>query len=704
MRIDPIKTFPASGSEMDVRSTATEGRVENLSRRAEDDPMRLYSDVIHELRNYFLKRGATYIDSQFDMLCAAVEAVLSGERGTVTAVPLAPGVGKSTMIRALLKVVSPVFTDMETPLASRLGGIIVVVEKSAEGHELEALCNNAAEQQVAMLVESANDFTLSKGNCPNGTAFCYEDCLRRSCPDYDTCPLMQATSKLHETPILIMLHARYQRYMEEIEQLASWEQGSTHYTRSLLLIDELPDLFDPGKVDLSTIYAAAMEIDALKPSYQYIQRKQKHTIQWSFSYNVLLPFQRLITDSSTKRSGYQLFSHTDMKAAGFSQEKLQELKDALSAYHESTQAEHIIDLLLNSNFCYLVVASTVSLSIPRLKQIYGTDCPSTFIFSGTASLSPEVSLNRYIQMISCDMKESFARLIIHAQRGDDVSASVTGLEKQGQLEAAALWVSSIVENTKDRHEKFLVVTFKRYADKLWHLLSHYKPHLIPYMDAAGNPQEKLPYFGGVNGSNDYQRATCVICVGINRYESAEYINRTLALDADGSVTASIHEILQADENARLNQLGQVMEIQDLTLARDTVQLVYRSALRRHGESKPVELWLLHPPAGMLVHLKDYFGDCVIVEEPELPEACRLVAAKSKKYNGNSTHYAKLLSWMEKWDGSPVTPKEIREKTGLTQPQFKEAKRHPTVQKAFQSITAHGSGSNTMYTRSHIQNT
>ena len=114
MRIDPIKTFPASGSEMDVRSTATEGRVENLSRRAEDDPMRLYSDVIHELRNYFLKRGATYIDSQFDMLCAAVEAVLSGERGTVTAVPLAPGVGKSTMIRALLKVVSVAFLPGET--------------------------------------------------------------------------------------------------------------------------------------------------------------------------------------------------------------------------------------------------------------------------------------------------------------------------------------------------------------------------------------------------------------------------------------------------------------------------------------------------------------------------------------------------------------------------------------------------------------
>ena len=66
----------------------------------------------------------------------------------------------------------------------------MVVQKSSEGHELEELCNGVSGEKVALLLESANDFNLSQGRCPNGTASTFSECKKRTCPDYDTCELM----------------------------------------------------------------------------------------------------------------------------------------------------------------------------------------------------------------------------------------------------------------------------------------------------------------------------------------------------------------------------------------------------------------------------------------------------------------------------------------------------------------------------------
>lgn len=40
----------------------------------------------------------------------------------------------------------------------------------------------------------------------------------------------------------------------------------------------------------------------------------------------------------------------------------------------------------------------------------------------------------------------------------------------------------------------------------------------------------------MNGSNLYRESTCVICLGLNRFEPREYISRTLALDFDDYIT------------------------------------------------------------------------------------------------------------------------------------------------------------------------
>lgn len=61
----------------------------------------------------------------------------------------------------------------------------------------------------------------------------------------------------------------------------------------------------------------------------------------------------------------------------------------------------------------------------------------------------------------------------------------------------------------------------------------------------------------------------------------------------------------------MDQLPSVMHIQNMTLARDLVQLVFRSALRSHGESTPIELWLFQPPSEATAMMQAYFKDAII---------------------------------------------------------------------------------------------
>ena len=134
-------TAPAASADRAVR-------VEDFTQlcpRAVDDPQRLHGRVMESLDHYFLTRGSTYLSGQREALSAIVKTVLDDSHQGVFAVPLVPGGGKSTLLRALLTVFAEVFRDASDPVAQRLGGVIVVVEKTAEGDELEQLCNNGLE-------------------------------------------------------------------------------------------------------------------------------------------------------------------------------------------------------------------------------------------------------------------------------------------------------------------------------------------------------------------------------------------------------------------------------------------------------------------------------------------------------------------------------------------------------------------------------
>ena len=91
--------------------------------RDADDPMRLSLRVQERLKHYFLKRNLTWLSGLREMMNGAIEAILQACPGSVTAIPFQPGLGKSTLIRALLEECSEEFRN-QTPIAQRIGGIL----------------------------------------------------------------------------------------------------------------------------------------------------------------------------------------------------------------------------------------------------------------------------------------------------------------------------------------------------------------------------------------------------------------------------------------------------------------------------------------------------------------------------------------------------------------------------------------------------
>lgn len=504
-----------------------------------------------------------------------------------------------------------------------------------------------------------------------------------------------------------MLHARYQRYMENMSPFLTWEDVYGQHVRTLLLVDELPPMIEELVLNLGTINRIETTIDRLKPSYRVPSQKEKYSLLYEWNTSVRSPYFKLV-NAVRKNSGmFGMVSRRELEDAGFLPDKLQALKETVTKYMgtEDNEAVQLIHALMAHENVYYAIGQEISLCFPRLKKLGGEMQPATFLFSGTASLSPELSKNPDVISFPDRNLESFRRLTINIQRSDLFNTSKSGLEKKRNLSAIISWLQYMLPQVSQKYDKLLLVTYKGYSQQLWDALQDFHSRLIPYIDSNGQPQPKLPYFGGMNGSNFYRESTCVICVGLNRFEPRDYINRALALDFDRSCKNAIETALEVQEgNVSLASRSSVMDMQDITLARDIVQMVFRSALRNHGGAQPIELWLLQPPNGVIRHLKDYFVDCQVNEITELPESCRIAATTGKERLGEQTNAGKLLEHLYKiTDGASVTPTQIRNETGLTQGQYKEAMRQREVKQYFKThFEASGSGKNAKYTK--IQHT
>ena len=685
-------TAPAASADRAVR-------VEDFTQlcpRAEGDPQRLYGRVTKTLDHYFFTRGLTYLDGQRDALSDIIKEVLDDSRQGVFAVPLVPGGGKSTLLRALLTVFAEVFRGMSDPIAQRLGGIVVVVEKTAEGDELEQLCNNGlepGEPPVARLLSAVNDYNLKKGRCLTGEARTYAECPRHACREAANCPLLHTMEGLGETPILILLHARLAEHLPDLTPFTTWcEADGTEHHRTLLLIDEAPELVRQDVVSAQSLNEAEGELLDMRPSYSREDRYAKQRTLESFVHALRIPFDRLQRCEYGKTRRSAVLTASELKQAGFKNDQLTELMARLEDYQAqpSCKAGKLASALLTDNGKLSCFGKNFELASPSLHTIRADTPLRTFIFSGTAQLIPQLTDNPNVTLLDTNFHESYSRLTIHVQRDGALKTSRTGLQTTGTVEALVLWLQGLLPELFRSHGRVLLVTYKRWARRIWELLDDECREMVFTAVIPESDETCLPYFGGVAGSNDFRNATAVVCLGLPRLEPGDYLYRALAVDPDKS-----HAEELAHANGPLERQPCVLNAQDTHLAHELVQMVFRSRLRCHGDTAPIELWLTQPPDAVLTLLGNYFGDCCFEKHNAFPPECHSKLHTSRQRNGTQTNAARLYeALLTVPDGGKTTPALLREQSGLTQSQYKEAVRSASVQALLRTeFTTFGSGKN-----------
>ena len=674
-------------------------RVEEFTQlrpRAQDDPQRLHGKVMKALDHYFLTRGSTYLSGQRDALSTIVKAILDDGQTGMFAVPLVPGGGKSTLLRALLTVFAEVFHDMSAPIAQRLGGVIVVVEKTAEGDELEMLCNRGlepGEPPVARLISSTNDYNLQQGKCLTGTASTYADCLRKDCPSAAVCPLLNTMLHLAETPILILLHARLAQHLPDLTSFTTWcEVDGIEHRRTLLLIDECPALAREEVVSTLTINTAENDLLAQRDSRPWEMRYLKRLVQGSWNHAIRIPFDRLNGQLSGEKRDAAILTPEELSNVGMTGSALHETQEWLTKYKAPpfSPAVRMTEALLQETGKFFHFGKNLEVVVPSLQTIRSDGPLRSFIFSGTAGLLPELALNPDIDLLPTELPESYERLTIHVQRDGVIGMTRTGLRRQGAVQAVALWLQKLLPEVAQKHGRVLLVTYKFLSQQLLELLGEECRSLVHTANMPDGSGPCLPYFGGVAGSNEFREATAVICLGMPRVEPRVYLSRALAIDPDG---AHMEELSRATE--ALERQPCVLDMQDHYLAHDLVQMAFRSRLRHHGDITPVELWLTQPPGPVLELLRDYFPDCTVDECLTLPEDCHLAVSTARQRKGSPANTALLLNaLLAVPEGEETTPAQLREQTGLTLNQYKEAIRAPSVKELFRTgFITFGSGKN-----------
>ena len=663
-----------------------------------NDPIRLEHEIGRRLSHRFKERKQKLYEGQFEALQEVIAGVLNAVPNTVAAIPLVPGGGKSTAIEAMSELFAERFAAGD-PIAQRVGGVVIVVESSLEAHQLADICTEAGGDNVVAVVEGVNDSNLREYGCPIGLAETIKDSPRRTCENFANCKLAQAAYRLQETPILIMLHARYQRYLEDMAPLSIWyDADGVEHHRSLLLVDELPNLFDVRELSFESFRKAEEELDRLLVPRNLKDREEKRYLITQWEWLVRIPFTKLMKIFEAIPHSYGLVTQDQFAAAGFDKESLKRYREALALRFTDCAAIKIIDTIMGGSKGFFSNDKSFAVTVPRLMSFDKSSGFATVVFSGTAQLAPELVASG-AEVLDCPLEESYDHLQIIVQHSGEISATRTGLDSSSNVAATTAWVKEIL--TQEIQGKALLATYKSAATTFYKALSSVQDRIFPYTDRNHTTYPKLPYFGGLAGSNVYNTATSVICIGLNRFQPHEYLARYLALNPNED---ALMDELDAGVT-KLTAASPVMDLQDIYLAADIIQLVFRSALRNHGAPKPVQLYLFQPPKGVIAAIRDYFGDCRIEEIPELSETCLTAASTARTYGGVQTKVARLEHFLkEEWDGIKITPEEIRNKVGLTKSQYKEARKSAKIGDFFdRHVTTCGSGSNTYYLKNLAMN-
>lgn len=600
--------------------------------------------------------------------------------------PARAGSGKSTWIRAFLLTLAQEYAS-GNELAEYFGGVLLILQKvedlNAITQEVNQSVSASQDQPLMVALQSLTRSGQTYQLCQNPRAQNYRDCV--DCPHNTQCPLYHAGQQGKQAYILGATQKRFYDLRSSgalDEQLLFRTQADgTQVRRRFLLFDEKPELYQMAVLDLSSLNALSTRLEEL-PARRGTQDCQVSALQDHLSYLGVRPLQMLrrqtvILLPDGHKVGEQLgvctledrypervaeLQASLIRVLGQNNEEVQTCLAALMALHQGKEC--LFSKVNSFHICY---------------TWDGLDClqkHQVLIFDATAEVDGDYCHNPHIKLLPSPKLPDMHRVVFHLYTHSKLNLSRSAVNSK-------LWLPqgmcALVEEILVAYPgKTFLCAYKQGAPRLADMLSSQAKEQLAWMQHPDHPDQRiLPYFGGTNGSNAFRDCTNVILLGYPRLSPDVYLERCWAAWEQAGIREQIRltqEYMRHSEHPWPrgdNPISLVDDYEARHLASRMEQEIYRCKLRDATARCEIHIFLFCPPKKVWKLLLSRFPGCQVEHIPCLPDCVQKVQFQQQRYRGEPTARAKLMQFLESWDGAPIRVADLRAQLDITPSAWKD---------------------------------
>lgn len=484
----------------------------------------------------------------------------------------------------------------------------------------------------------------------------------------------------HKYPIVIITSTLFKILGQNLSVFKTFihPKSDVPCERKLLIIDEKPLLLDSERIDQKFVSDIKASIDTF-PVIAFKDQAEK-TLLRNLLHEVDTKFQGMISKYQDK--GF--FVHKPDGQITSNDEVLFALSKNLD-FGIQNKMMHIKRLMLEEgglwynksyNFANHQFFRTIGLHNYSEKF-------KTIIFDGTADIDLEYcDLDKYI-FLNIENNIRYEHVSLFNYSGLNFTRG-TLVDHMGNNKTVRCFVEWMNKKFQDKECKIYLTTFKQATQALTKILQEERYKKLAEKIVL-NDNAKVPSYGATKGQNKWQ--DCNVAIMFGKYIQSEDIYTSAMLshfwynifkDKEAERIAELFAFKDGKYDAnRLNffRLTKIMV--------DLEQDLFRCAIRNYNETTPIEIYTFGLDKTGTIHFDndlgmqlwtDLFGrlkkrleGCQAQNIEEVPEELDKVL----NYADGNTTIAKLITWVNEYDGTPILVDEFKNQYNISNDYWKK---------------------------------
>lgn len=635
--------------------------------------------VMHFIHELCHQRGASV---DFDYWRKITKSVLKGLTGRKPLVcPARAGSGKSTWITAFLLAACELQIK-DDPLAD-VFSILLVLQKVESLNSIRdtiaAFLPNAPETLVVPL-QGWTAASQKAGFCKNKQVTSFDQCRKDNCPYAASCDVLRFGQLAGQAFVLGVSQARFDllRKGNALDGLL-YQDENTH--PRILIFDEKFEFAPLYHLTQTTLDAASSQLERLITQRDLKDRRVFEKQRWSTKllqrpFSLLREHTCIELDETTKLKADMPYGVCSLKDADeVEKNRFYQFREYLNGSGKAfrtqqlSEAVEVIDHLYRGDCLFTKLGPFAILGADEPQIAFGDNL--TLVFDATAQVDGDYKfLNA--EMLPQSKPRHMEKLRLHVYTSADMNVSRLAMRKSWKIPGFC----ALTEDILRRYDgKMFLTTYKDLAAEIPKLLD---PQALSRLLLDG---ETCPYFGGTNGSNEFNTASLVMLLGYPRLSPQTYLERSFVYWGRSGIREQVQEQMAQWSPLNVQQRPDLHTQLPLTMAYEVCHLaarleqeIYRCQLRNAACDEAVHVFLFAPPRALYDRLGKRFRGAMSVHENLTPSCIVQAQANAKTYAGQSTVYARFAAWLSGWDRAPTPLSSILHDTDIGAESWKKLRK------------------------------